>query len=65
MFGSSRKFGVLFRRVPCYIGDLRRDPNLENFPNARRLGLGLQRSRLKGLRVWDSLGRRVEGLGFF
>ena len=24
--------GVLFIRVPCYIGDLTRDPNLENYP---------------------------------
>ena len=24
--------GVLFARVPYYIGDLKRDPNLENYP---------------------------------
>ena len=30
---SSRPlFGVLFMRVPYYIGDPKRDPNLENYP---------------------------------
>ena len=25
-------FGVLFIWVPYYVGDLKRDPNLENYP---------------------------------
>ena len=28
--------GVLFIRVPYYIGDPKRDPNLENYPHAKR-----------------------------
>ena len=28
-------FRVLFIRVPYYIGDLKRDPNLENYPSMR------------------------------
>ena len=34
--GSSLSYGslfsVLFIRVPCYVGDPKRDPHLENYP---------------------------------
>ena len=32
-FLNSGPFGVPFRRVPCYMGDLKRDPNLEHYPH--------------------------------
>ena len=32
VFNVRVPFKVLFIRVPCYIGDLERDPNLENYP---------------------------------
>ena len=43
-FRKSGPFGVLFIRVLCYIGDLKRDPNLENHPHR-----GLYRFTVKGL----------------
>ena len=47
--------GSCFVRVPCYIGDLKRDPNLENYPYRAVLGfIGLM--GLIGFSVDKGLG---------
>ena len=64
--GSSLKirvpFWVPFIRVPYYVGDLNRDPNLSNYPYVGVSGFWIWSS---GFGVWGSkLGFGVSDLGF-